>query len=151
MILLSDTFADPEPHYAQIIRADRIPRPIEAYPKAENKDPHAIWDPKDARIVRDGTNVEVYMTAVMSSFTPNTVEVNQGYHVTFYITNIEQMPDETHGFAISEGDVNVVIDPGETQIVELTTDRPGVFPFYCSVFCSSHHEEMQANLLVKPA
>ncbi len=150
MKLLYDTFADPEPHLAQIINADKL-KPIEFYPKAENRNPKAIWNEKDARVVRNGKNVEVYMTAVMSHYEPNTIEVNKGDKVTLYITNIEQSRDESHGFAIDEYNVNVVLEPGATKIVEFTADKQGVFPFYCTVFCSALHEEMQGNLLVRGA
>lgn len=148
MKLLYDTFADPEPHFAQIIQADKL-TPIEFYPKAENKNPKAIWDPKDAKVVRNGKHVEVYMTSVMSYFAPNTIEVNKGDKVTLYITNIEQSRDESHGFAIAEYNINVVIEPGATKIVEFTAEKQGVLPFYCTVFCSAMHEEMQGNLLVR--
>ena len=40
MKLLYDAFTEPEPHYAQIIKADKI-KPIEVYPKEENKHPLA--------------------------------------------------------------------------------------------------------------
>jgi nitrous-oxide reductase len=148
MKLLYDAFTDPETHFAQIIPANKL-KPIQFYPKAENKNPKAIWDPKDAKIVRNGKNVEVYMTAIMSSFTPNAIEVNKGDKVTLYITNIEQDRDESHGFAIDEYNMSVVIEPGETKTVEFTAGKQGVFPFYCTVFCSPLHEEMQGNLLVK--
>lgn len=148
MKLLYETYADPEPHFAQIIPANKL-SPIEFYPKADNKNPKAIWDAKDAKVVRNGTNVEVYMTAVMSSFELNTIEVNKGDKVTLYITNIEQSRDESHGFAIDEYNINVVIEPGETKVVEFIAEKQGVYPFYCTVFCSAMHEEMQGNLLVK--
>ena len=38
MKLVLDFFTEPEPHYAQIIKADKI-KPIEVYPKEENKHP----------------------------------------------------------------------------------------------------------------
>ncbi|MEO7313742.1 MAG: cupredoxin domain-containing protein [Ginsengibacter sp.] len=148
MKLLYDAFTDPETHFAQIIPANKL-NPIEVYPKAENKNPKAIWDPKEAKIVSNGKNVEVYMTAVMSNFAPNTIEMNKGDKVTMYITNIQQEQDESHGFAIDEYNMNVVIEPGETKTVEFTANKQGVFPFYCTVFCSPLYEEMQGNLLVK--
>jgi nitrous-oxide reductase len=70
--------------------------------------------------------------------------------VTIYITNIEQTTDELHGFGLSEYNINVVIDPGETKIVEFVADKPGVFAYYCTNFCSALHQEMQGYLLVKP-
>lgn len=149
MALLYDAFTEPEPHYAQIIKADKL-NPIEVYPKEENKNPKAIWDVKDARVERNGKSVEVYMTAVRSSFEPWNIEVNKGDKVTIYMTNIEQTTDELHGFGLNEYNLNIVADPGETKVIEFTADKAGVFPFYCTNFCSALHQEMQGYLLVKP-
>jgi len=148
MSVLYDAFTEPEPHYAQIVKAD-ILHPIEVYPKEENKNPKAIWDVKDARVVRNGKNVEVLMVAVRSSFEPNKIEVNKGDKVTIYITNIEQTTDELHGFGLNEYNINVVVDPGEMKIIEFIADKSGVFPYYCTNFCSALHQEMQGYLLVK--
>ncbi len=148
MSLLYDAFTEPEPHYAQIIKADKL-NPIEVYPKEENKHPKAIWDIKDAKIVRNGRNVEVFMVAVRSSFEPWKIEVNKGDKVTIYLTNIEQTTDELHGFGLNEYNINIVADPGETKVIEFVADKAGVFPFYCTNFCSALHQEMQGYLLVK--
>ena len=75
MKLLYDAFTEPEPHYAQIIKADKV-KPIEVYPQAENKHPMAIWDIKDAGVTRNGKKVLVKMVAVRSTFTPTDFEVN---------------------------------------------------------------------------
>lgn len=149
MKLLYDAFTEPEPHYAQIIKADKI-KPVEVYPKEENKNPNAIWDMKDASFTRNGSDVTVKLVAVRSSFEPNKIEVNQGDKVTLYITNIEQTTDELHGFGLLEYNLNVVVDPGETKTIEFVADKPGVFPYYCTNFCSALHQEMQGYLLVKP-
>jgi nitrous-oxide reductase len=148
MKMLYEAFTEPEPHYAQLIKADKL-KPIEVYPKEENKNPNAIWDVKDAGVVRNGTNVTVKMVAVRSSFEPYKIEVNKGDTVTIYITNIEQTTDELHGFGLNEHNLNVVIDPGETKTIKFVADKPGVFPFYCTNFCSALHQEMQGYLLVK--
>jgi nitrous-oxide reductase len=149
MKLLYDAFTEPEPHYAQIIKADKI-KPVEVYPKEENKNPNAIWDMKDVSFTRNGSDVTVKLVAVRSSFEPNKIEVNQGDKVTLYITNIEQTTDELHGFGLLEYNLNVVVDPGETKTIEFVADKPGVFPYYCTNFCSALHQEMQGYLLVKP-
>lgn len=149
MRLLYDAFTEPEPHYAQMIKADKL-KPIEVYPKEENKHPHAIWDVKDAKIERRGNEVVVKMLAVRSSFEPWKIEVNQGDKVVIHLTNIEQTTDELHGFAIGEYNINVVVDPGETKTIEFVAHKPGVFPYYCTNFCSALHQEMQGYLLVKP-
>jgi nitrous-oxide reductase len=148
MALLYDSFTEPEPHYAQLIKADKL-APIEVYPKEENKHPQAIWDVKDAKVVRNGKNVEVYMVAVRSSFTPWQIEVNKGDKVTIYLSNIEQTTDELHGFGLNEYNINVVVDPGETKTIEFVANKAGVYPFYCTNFCSALHQEMQGYLLVK--
>jgi nitrous-oxide reductase len=149
MKLLYDAFTEPEPHYAQMIKTDKL-KPIEVYPKEELKDPNAVWDVKDTAVTREGTNVLVKMLAVRSSFEPNKIEVNQGDRVTIYLTNIEQTTDELHGFGLGEYNLNVVVDPGEMKVIEFVADKPGVFPYYCTNFCSALHQEMQGYLLVKP-
>lgn len=149
MKLLYDAFTEPEPHYAQMIKADKL-KPFEVYAKEDNKDPHAIWDIKDAKFERNGTNVTIRMTAVRSNYEPNKVEVNQGDHVTIYLTNIEQTTDELHGFGLEDYNINVIVDPGETKTIEFVADKPGVYAYYCTNFCSALHQEMQGYLLVKP-
>jgi nitrous-oxide reductase len=148
MSVMYDAFTEPEPHNAQMIKADKL-HPIEVYPKEESKNPKAIWDLKDAKVVRNGKNVEVFMVLVRSSFEPFKIEVNQGDKVTIYMTNIEQTTDELHGFGLADYNINVVADPGETKTVEFVADKPGVFPYYCTNFCSALHQEMQGYLLVK--
>jgi nitrous-oxide reductase len=148
MKLLYDAFTEPEPHYAQIVKADKI-KPIEVYPQAENKHPMAIWDVKDAGVTRNGNKVLVKMVAVRSTLTPTDFEVNAGDEVTVAITNIEQTTDELHGFGLLDYNINLVVDPGETKTVTFTAKRKGVFAYYCTNFCSALHQEMQGYLIVK--
>jgi nitrous-oxide reductase len=149
MKLLYDAFTEPEPHYAQMIKADKI-KAIEVYPKEENKHPLAVWDVKDAGVTRQGDKVIVKAVLVRSTITPTSVEVREGDTVTFALTNIEQTTDELHGFGLLDWNTNIVLDPGETKTVTLKIDRPGVFPYYCTNFCSALHQEMQGYLIVKP-
>jgi nitrous-oxide reductase len=147
MKLLSDSFTEPEPHYAQIIKADKL-SPIEFYPKEENKHPLAVWDVNQTGLTREGNKVTVKMVAVRSSFTPTDFEVNEGDTVTVAITNIEQTTDELHGLAFLDYNINLVIDPGETKTVTFKADKAGVFPYYCTNFCSALHQEMQGYMVV---
>jgi nitrous-oxide reductase len=149
MKLLYDAFTDPEPHYAQIIKADKL-HPIEFYPKAESKNPLAVWDVNQAGVTRQGNHVTVKMVAVRSTFTPQSFEVNEGDVVTVAITNIEQVTDEQHGWGLLDYNINLVIDPGETKVVTFTATHRGVYAYYCTNFCSALHQEMQGYLLVKP-
>ena len=148
MKLLYDAFTEPEPHYAQMIKADKL-HPIEVYPKEENHHPLAIWDVKDAGVTRTGNKVLVKMVAVRSTLTPTDFEVKAGDEVTIAITNIEQTTDELHGFGLLDYNINIVVDPGETKTVTFKAKKSGVFPFYCTNFCSALHQEMQGYFIVR--
>jgi nitrous-oxide reductase len=148
MKIIFDAFTEPEPHYAQIVKADKI-KPIEVYPKEENKNPLAIWDLKDAGVTRDGSNVTAKVILVRSTISPTAIEVNRGDLVKVALTNIEQTTDELHGFGLLDYNINIVVDPGETKTVTFRADKPGVFPYYCTNFCSALHQEMQGYLIVK--
>ena len=148
MKLLYDAFTEPEPHYAQIIKADKL-KPIEVYPKEENKNPLAVWDVKDAGVTRNGSKVLVKVVAVRSTITPTDFEVRAGDEVKVAITNIEQTTDELHGFGLLDYNINIVVDPGETKVVTFKADKKGVFPYYCTNFCSALHQEMQGYMIVR--
>jgi nitrous-oxide reductase len=149
MKLLYDGLSDMEPHYAQIIAASKL-HPIEVYPKEENKHPLAVWDVNQAGVTRQGNHVTVKMVAVRSTFTPTSFEVNQGDIVTIAVTNIEQVTNEAHGFALLDHNLNIEVDPGETKTITFTAAKAGVYPYYCTHFCSALHQEMQGYMLVKP-
>ena len=149
MTELYEAFTEPEPHFAQLVRADVL-HPIEVYPKAENKDPNAIWQASDAKVTRKGSVVEVKLYAIRSYFAPNAIEVNQGDSVIIHVTNAEQERDMLHGFGLALYNINLVMDPGEVKTVAFRAAKPGVYPFYCTNFCSAMHQEMQGYLLVKP-
>jgi nitrous-oxide reductase len=148
MKLLLDFFTEPEPHYAQIIKADKL-HPIEVYPKEENKHPYAIWDVKDAGVTRNGNKVLVKMVEVRSTITPTDFEIKEGDEVTLAITNIEQTTDELHGLGLLDYNINIVVDPGETKTVTFKAKKKGVYPYYCTNFCSALHQEMQGYMIVR--
>ncbi len=143
-----------EPHYAQIIKADKL-QPFEVYPEigwdpgSMAVDPNAPM-PGEERVERDGNEVHVYMTAVRSHFTPEHVEIQKGDHVTWHITNIETSLDATHGFAIPEHNINLSLEPGETATFEFDANASGVYNFYCTEFCSALHLEMVGYMTVQP-
>lgn len=146
---------DPEPHYAQMIKADKL-EPIRIYEKEEDRE-NAVWDQEDARVERNGDEVDIYGVAFRSRFVldaksdrPDAIEVNEGDTVRIHLTNIDLDQDATHGFAINDYDLNFEVQPGETSTLEFVADKPGTFPIYCSNFCSALHQEMGGYLLVKP-
>jgi len=145
-----------EPHYAQMIKADKLKpvtmyQPVGANVVTDATDPMRVADEKQARIERNDDGVHVFMTAVRSHFTPDIVRVKQGDVVHFHITCIEQAQDATHGFCIGSYDVNLSLEPGKHCNFTITADQPGVFPFYCTEFCSALHLEMAGYFLVEPA
>ncbi len=143
-----------EPHYAQIIKADKI-KAWEVYPEigwdpeTMTKDEGAITDQSKARIERRGKTVEVWMTVVRSHYTPEHVELNKGDHVIWHMTNLERSRDATHGFAISGYNIELSLEPGETQTIEFDASLAGTFNYYCTEFCSALHLEMLGYMLVK--
>lgn len=103
------------------------------------------------RVVRKDKRVHVYATVIRSHITPDLIEVEQGDTVSIHITSNEQSRDQTHGFTIDSYNVHGSFEPGKTASLTFVADRAGVFPFYCTEFCSALHLEMQGYLLVKPA
>ena len=142
-----------EPHYAQIIKAEKL-KAWEVYPEVGWNSLEQAKDssiPMEGKIVRTGNTVEVFTTAIRSHFDPEHVEVNKGDRVIWHITSLERTRDATHGFNIPGYNIAASIEPGESVTVEFVADKPGVYPFYCLEFCSALHLEMTGYFLVKPA
>jgi len=143
-----------EPHLCQIAKTDKFD-PWLVYPETGfnpatmTKNPEAALAGKE-RIERKGDTVEVWMTAIRSHFNPEHIKVKEGDKVKLNITNIERARDATHGFGIDGYNINLSLEPGESNTVEFVADKPGVYPFYCTEFCSALHLEMAGYLLVEP-
>ena len=150
--LLSDFPTVGEPHYAQMIPASMIKdKTKKIFPLEENKHPYGIKSEKDARIERNGNQVHIYMTSIRSHFKPDKVEVKRGDMLHFHVTNLEQDYDVPHGFAINGSTLpNLLIMPGQTKTMKWEAKEVGVYPFYCTDFCSALHQEMQQYIRVSP-
>ncbi|THF67337.1 Sec-dependent nitrous-oxide reductase [Pseudothauera nasutitermitis] len=142
-----------EPHYVVAIEASKL-KPGVRYKVGTNSrtdEPHpGKVRAGEERIERDGNKVTVYGTLIRSHITPETIEVEVGDEVTINLTNLERAQDETHGFAVSTYNVHASIEPGKSVSVKFKADKEGVYPYYCTEFCSALHLEMQGYLLVKP-
>ncbi|WP_345992233.1 Sec-dependent nitrous-oxide reductase [Sulfurimonas sp. HSL-1716] len=101
------------------------------------------------KIVRKGKHVYIYGTLVRSHINPERVTVNKGDTVTFYLTNLERAEDETHGFTVDDYNIHASLEPGETVAMTFKADLEGVFPYYCTEFCSALHLEMMGYMMVK--
>ncbi|NPA54027.1 MAG: Sec-dependent nitrous-oxide reductase [Aquificae bacterium] len=152
--LLLDVAELGEPHYAQAIPAELVaPKTLKIFELEKNNHPYVTKSEEEAKVVRKGNEVHVYMTAIRSHFTPDNIEgVKVGDTVYFHVTNIEQDWDIPHGFAVIGAKTsNILIMPGETLTIKWTPKAPGVYPFYCTDFCSALHQEMQGYVRVSPA
>ncbi len=153
MKLLLDFPTVGEPHYANAIEASKV-QAIQKkfYTIADNKHPMATKSEPETGVSRSGKVVHVRMTAIRSHFSPDNIEgVQVGDTVLFHITNLEQDWDIPHGFAI-QGATNaeLLIMPGETRTLKWVPKALGVYPMYCTDFCSALHQEMQGYVRVSP-
>jgi nitrous-oxide reductase len=154
MELIYDFPTHGEPHYAAGIPADLLaPKSKKIYRLDENKHPYAVLNPNDAKVTREGNEVHVYMSTIRSHFTPDNIEgVKVGDKVYFHITNHEQDFDVPHGFAmIGQNTSELLVMPGQTKTSLWEPKKVGVWPFYCTDFCSALHQEMQGYVRVSPA
>jgi nitrous-oxide reductase len=154
MKLLLDFPTTGEPHYAEALPASMImAKQKKIYPIEENSHPYASKGEVKAKVERKGNQVHVWMTAIRSHLNPDNIEgVKLGEEVFFHVTNLEQDWDVPHGFAIKgANNAEILIMPGETQTIKWKADRVGIFPFYCTDFCSALHQEMSGYLRVSPA
>jgi len=143
-----------EPHYAQAVAASLIKdKSVKFFKIDENTNPYVSKGEGETKVVREGNKVQVYMTCIRSHFAPDNIEgIRAGDEVYFHITNLEQDWDVPHGFAIKgANNAELLIMPGETQTLKWVAEKTGMFPFYCTDFCSALHQEMSGYLRVSPA
>jgi nitrous-oxide reductase len=151
MQLILDFPTTGEPHYAESIPASLImPNSTKIFKIEENSHPYVAKGEGQTKVERKGNEVHVYMTAIRSHLTPDNIEgVKLGDEVYFHVTNLEQDWDVPHGFAVKgANNAEILIMPGETQTLKWKPQTAGVFPFYCTDFCSALHQEMQGYVRV---
>ncbi len=142
-----------EPHYAVSIKADKL-KPIVRYKsgwdsRADARSPYKARAGRE-RVERNGNKVDIYGTLIRSHITPEIIEVKEGDTVSIHLTNLERAEDEVHGFAMYGHNVQLSVEPGKTASATFLADQAGVYPYYCTEFCSALHLEMQGYLLVQP-
>ncbi len=154
MKLLLDFPTHGEPHYAQAGPAELFMKDqVKFYKIEDNKHPYATKGENESKVVREGNKVHVYMTSIRSHFAPDNIEgIRVGDEVYFHVTNLEQDWDVPHGFAIKGAqNAELLIMPGETSTLRWDPKKPGMYPMYCTDFCSALHQEMQGYVRVSPA
>tara|TARA_R110002050_G_scaffold57866_5_gene130189 strand:+ start:17991 stop:19958 length:1968 start_codon:yes stop_codon:yes gene_type:complete len=154
MELLLDFPTIGEPHYAAGCPASLIEaNSKKLYKLEENKHPYAAKSDADTKVVRNGKEVHIQMTMIRSHFSPDNIEgIKVGDKVYFHVTNLEQDYDVPHGIAmIGANTSELLIMPGQTETFIWEPKQVGVWPFYCTDFCSALHQEMQGYVRVSPA
>ena len=154
MELLLDFPTIGEPHYAAGIPAEIVAaNSKKIYSLTENKHKYATTNDSDARVERNGKEVHIYMTMIRSHFNPDNIEgVKVGDKVYFHVTNLEQDYDVPHGVSVIGANTSeLLIMPGQTESFVWEPKQVGVWPFYCTDFCSALHQEMQGYIRVSPA
>jgi len=153
MELLLDFPTIGEPHYAAGIPADLITKNSrKIYKLEENTHPYAAKTESAARVVRKGNEVHISMTMIRSHFAPDNIEgIQVGDKVFFHVTNLEQDYDVPHGISmIGANTSELLVMPGQTETFIWEPKDVGVWPFYCTDFCSALHQEMQGYVRVSP-
>ena len=153
MELLLDFPTIGEPHYAAGCPADLLkPNSKKFFNLEDNKHEYAITSEADAKVVRTGNEVHISMTMIRSHFAPDNIEgVQVGDKVFFHVTNLEQDYDVPHGISIIGAQTSeLLIMPGQTETFVWEPKQVGVWPFYCTDFCSALHQEMQGYVRVSP-
>ncbi|PTM05083.1 MAG: nitrous oxide reductase [Bacteroidetes bacterium] len=154
MELLLDFPTHGEPHYAAGIRADLIKEQSKKYYElSENEHPYVAKSESEATVTRNGKEVHISMTMIRSHFSPDNIEgVKVGDKVYLHMTNLEQDFDVPHGFSIIGANTSeILVMPGQTKTIIWEPKREGVWPFYCTDFCSALHQEMQGYIRVSAA
>ena len=145
MVLLKDESAYVEPHDIIIVRRDIIEDKVLHRVRLEDH-PEAVTE---SSVVRDGNKVTVRVTATAPMYGLQEVVVNEGDEVTYIVTNTDEIPDLSHGFAISNYNIQLIVSPFETKSVTFIADKPGVYWIYCTTFCHALHLEMRMRFVVR--
>jgi cytochrome c oxidase subunit 2 len=93
-----------------------------------------------------GNEQVIHVTAKKFEFSPAVIELKVGVPAVIEFTSA----DRKHGFALPDFKIDEQIEAGGVTRIRIVPDRPGTFPFHCSVFCGSGHEDMGGTIVVKP-
>jgi cytochrome c oxidase subunit 2 len=102
----------------------------------------AYSEPKINKL--DEKTYQVFSVASMWQFQPAEIYIPVGSEVDFYLTS----KDVTHGFNISEKNVNMMAVYGAINKTTVKFDKPGVYDIVCHEYCGVGHQNMRAQVIV---
>jgi len=98
--------------------------------------PAAEEDVSEARVIE--------VTAKNWDFIPDVITAKKGERVTIKLIG----ESGTHGFSVSQLGISESISPGETKMIELPTDKAGIFNLQCSIPCGFGHGDMTGKIVI---
>ena len=102
----------------------------------------AYSEPKINKL--DEKTYQVFSVASMWQFQPGEIYIPVGSEVDFYLTS----KDVTHGFNISDKNVNMMAVYGAINKTTVKFDKPGVYDIICHEYCGVGHQNMRAQVIV---
>lgn len=116
---------------------------------AEMIDPQTVRDSEifaNAELTEIGDNeYEIAIISEMFAFQPGDLEIPVGATVHFTLAS----PDVTHGFKITDTNVNVMVVPGHISKVSHTFNKAGEYLILCNEYCGLGHEFMASTIIVE--
>ena len=86
----------------------------------------------------------IHVDARQYAYTPGEIQVNTGDIVTIELAST----DVVHGLYLDGYGLSMTADPGQTEQMTFTADRPGAFRFRCNVTCGAMHPFMIGKLII---
>jgi len=86
------------------------------------------------------------VTASRYKFDPPRIEVTQDDLVRIDLRTL----DIAHSFTVDDYRIAKRVDPKRTVTFDFRADKPGTFPFYCSLQIEDGCRQMRGELVVKP-
>lgn len=158
MVLVHDGPTFSEPHDAVIAKKD-LYNPVKIHPRTGGRidlysrlaQEDGVDLLADSRVIRKSDNlVRVYMTSQAPNYALTEITVKAGDTVQMIVTNQDNVEDLSHGFCLTQHDVNFIVNARETNGATFTVPNAGMYWYYCPWFCHALHLEMRGRMIVEP-
>lgn len=78
-------------------------------------------------------------------FTPDTIRLQSGKPAKLHLMGV----DGNHGIEIPALGISATMYAGENTFVDIPTDTPGTYEFFCNVSCGSGHKDMVGTIVIE--